>query len=328
MDNKKFFKEAKFGMMIHFGLYSILGGEYKGKVMPCIGEWAQSYFKIPNKEYHKLAEVFNPIYFDAEEWVKTAKNAGMKYMVVTSKHHEGFALFHSEADHFNVVDATPFKRDIVAELAEACRKYEMKLGLYYSQAIDWMSPDGQSGTKEKPRNVEGMSWGNEWDFPDQSHKDYRRLFEAKIKPQVKELLTKYGELLLIWFDTPMGIPEECSQELYEMVKTYQPDCLVNSRIGNGVGDYTSAGDNQIPDDDKGDMLFETPATLNRTWGYKPTDQDWKSAEEVLEIKNYLNERGINYLLNVGPDALGRFPGRAVEIFSEVGEKLRKNAGTS
>ena len=317
MDNKQWFKEAKFGMMIHFGLYSLLGGEWKGKRTDQIGEWIQSYFRIPNAEYHKLTTVFHPIYFDAEEWVKIAKDAGMNYFVMTSKHHEGFALFQSEVSKFNVVDATPLKRDIVGELAEACYKHDMKLGLYYSQALDWSHPHAAGHTAEE-LNCGVMSWGNDWDFPDNNRKDYKICYEEKIKPQVKEILTKYGELCLIWFDTPIGMPVECSQELYEMVKRYQPNCLVNSRIGNGVCDYESAGDNEIPADDKKGMLFETPATLNDTWGYKTFDQNWKSAKEVLRIKTHLNERGINYLLNVGPDPLGRFPAKAVEILKEVG----------
>ncbi len=323
MTNKEWFQEAKFGMMVHFGLYSLLGGEWKGKQMKQIGEWAQSYFRIPNAEYHKLTSAFCPIYFDAEEWVKTAKRAGMKYLVVTSKHHEGFALFKSDASKFNVVDATSFKRDIIAELAEACYKHDMKLGLYYSQAIDWSHPHGAGGGIHDDLNCGVMAWGNDWDYPDAKKKDYKICFEEKIKPQVKEILTKYGDLCLIWFDTPWNIPKECSLELYDMVKHYQPNCLVNSRIGSGLCkcDYQSTGDNEIPNDDKTGMLYEAPSTLNDTWGYKPCDQNWKSAEEVLRIKKHLNDRGINYLLNVGPDPLGRFPAKAVEILEEVGKRL-------
>ena len=316
MDRKAWFKEARFGMMIHFGLYSLLGGEWKGKCMDTIGEWAQAYFRIPNEEYHELAKVFNPVFFNADEWVRTAKEAGMNYFVVTAKHHEGFALFKSRASSFNVVDATPFGRDIIGELAESCRKYGMKLGLYYSQAIDWSHPDGLCA--QSSRNA-GMPWGNEWDFPDERVKDYRRCFEEKIKPQVRELLTNYGDLGLIWFDTPFDLPEVYSRELYDLVKELQPDCLINSRLGNGVCDYTSAGDNEIPEDDKGDMLFESPTTLNDTWGFKPTDQNWKTPEEVLRLKKHLNDRGINYLLNIGPDHLGRFPARAVEILKQLGK---------
>lgn len=320
MDNKQWFKEAQFGMMIHFGLYSLLGGEWKGKRIDQIGEWSQSYFQIPNKEYHKLAKAFNPIYFNAEEWVRTAKNAGMKYFVITSKHHEGFALFKSEASKFNVVDATPFGRDIIAELAEACYKLDMKFGLYYSQSIDWSHPDGAPTHKAK-LNCGVMEWSNVWDFPDIEKKDYMRCYNEKIKPQVKEILTKYGDLCLIWFDTPSGIPKECSLELYNMVKEYQPNCLVNSRIGaEGVKyDYESSGDNEIPEDDKSGMLYETCATLNDTWGYKSFDNNWKSLEEVIRVKNKLKKLGANYLLNVGPDGLGRLPAKSIEILEKVGQ---------
>lgn len=319
MTNKEWFKQAKFGMMIHWGLYSLPAGEWRGKRMVDIGEWAQAYFRIPNAEYHKLAGIFNPILFNAEEWVKLAKEAGMQYMVFTSKHHEGFAMYHSKVSKFNIVDATPFGRDVLAELAEACYKHDMKLGLYYSQDIDWSEPNGGGYKNGKTWCGDKAYWTNNWDFPDDEHKNYTQCFEDKIKPQVKEILTGYGDICLIWFDTPGTISPEQSEELFQLVKHYQPNCLVNSRIGNGRGDYGSAGDNEIPDDDKGDMLYETPATLNDTWGYKSFDNNWKDAKTVKQIKNHLNERGINYLLNVGPDYLGRIPGPAIDILREVGQ---------
>ena len=320
MTNKEWFKEAQFGMMIHWGLYSLIAGEWQGRRMPYIGEWAQQYFRIPNAEYGKLAEIFNPIYFNAEEWVKLAKEAGMQYMVFTSKHHDGFAMYHSKVSKYNIVDATPFKRDVVGELAETCYKHGLKFGLYYSQDLDWNHPDGGGYLTGKTWCDNSAWWTNNWDFPDKDAKDYSRCFEEKIKPQVQEILTGYGDLCLIWFDVPFTISPAQTDELYRFVKHYQPDCLINSRIGNGYGDYTSAGDNEIPDDDKGDMLFETPATLNDTWGYKSFDNNWKSAEEVLRIKNHLKERGANYLLNVGPDYLGRIPAPSVDILREVGRK--------
>lgn len=317
MTNKEWFREAKYGMMVHFGLYSLLAGEYRGKRMGnMIGEWIQPYFQIPNAEYEKLAGVFNPIYFNAEEWVRTAQDAGMKYFVMTSKHHEGFALFRSKADKFNIVDATPFGRDIIEELANACVKYGMKFGLYYSQALDWHERNAGGWEKEYGDNL-GIPWANIWDFPENEKKDFSEVFERKIKPQVKEILTQYGNLCLIWFDVPWTINVDQSLELYNMVKQYQPDCLVNSRIGALPGvkfDYRSWGDNEIPKEyQDNSMLFETPATLNDTWGYKAYDQNWKSAERIKEIRNHLNERGINYLLNMGPDPLGRFPAPAIEI---------------
>lgn len=318
--NKEWFKQAQFGMMIHWGLYCLPAGEWKGERMEDIGEWCQQYFRIPNEEYHSLAKVFNPVLFDAEEWVKLAKDAGMKYIVFTAKHHEGFAMYKSDVSAFNIVDATPFQRDVLQELSDACRKYGMKLGLYYSQEIDWSEKNGGGYTSGKTWCGGKAYWTNNWDFPDDENKDFTECFENKIKPQVKEILTGYGEICLIWFDTPGVITPEQSDELYEMVKKYQPDCLVNSRIGNGRGDYTSAGDNEIPEDDKGEMLFETPATLNDTWGYKSFDNNWKDADTVIRIKNHLNKRGINYLLNVGPDYLGRIPAPAEKILREVGKR--------
>lgn len=325
MDNKTWFKDAKFGMMIHWGLYSLLAGEWKGKRMPFIGEWAQTYFRIPIKGYSPLASAFNPILFDADAWVDTAVRAGMKYLVITSKHHDGFALYHSRVDSYNIVDATPYGRDVIAELAEACRKRDVKFGLYYSQDLDWHEPHGGGYTKGK--NHLGCSSTNDWDFPDNGSKKYEECFERKIKPQVEELLQNYGDLCLIWFDTPMTISPDQSRELFDLIKHHQPDCLVNSRIGNNMGDYRSMRDNEIPEEHMGDELVETPATLNDTWGYKSFDQNWKPAEEVLRLKRHLNERGINYLLNVGPDPLGRIPAPTLDILGELDAgKLRATAG--
>ena len=340
MNTHEWYKQAKYGMMVHWGLYSILGGEWKGRRTPLIGEWIQSYFGIKNEEYSQLASIFNPIYFNAEEWVIFAKNCGMNYIVVTSKHHDGFALYHSKVDCYNMVNATPFKRDIIAELAEACYKHGIKLGLYYSQELDWHDPNG--GGYDKTTGCSGIGWTNIWDYPDNSKKDFTRCFENKIKPQVEEILTKYGDLCLIWFDTPGVITKAQSLELYDMIKKYQPDCLINSRIGNGAYDYVSLGDNEIPSklpdnidklDKDWDMnglggfkyspygLYETAATLNDTWGYKYFDHSWKSPETVLKNKNHLNSMGINYLLNVGPDFLGRIPSISQDILLKVAESL-------
>ncbi len=321
MDNRQWFLEAKYGMMVHWGLYSLLGGEWKGRRMAEIGEWAQEFFRIPLSEYTKLCAAFNPVYFDAEEWVSLAKRAGMKYIVFTSKHHDGFAMYHSKASAYNVFDATPFKRDPVAELADACRKYGIKLGLYYSQDLDWQHPHGGGYTVGKIWCGDRAYLTNNWDYPDDSSKDYSICFKEKIVPQVKEILTGYGDLCLIWFDVPVTLSPDQTDELYRLVKFYQPDCLVNSRIGNGYGDYDSAGDNEIPDSDAGTRLRESPCTINDTWGYKSFDNNWKSADTILDLKNRLNSKKINYLLNVGPDALGRIPGPSVSVLEEVGRRL-------
>ena len=330
MNNIQWFKEAKYGMMAHWGLYSLLAGEYRDQRVKTYAEWIQSYAAIPNAEYELLARSFNPMYFNADEWIKLAKDAGMKYFVFTSKHHDGFAMFHSKADKYNVVDATPFGRDVVAELAEACYKHGLNFGLYYSQELDWHHPHG-GGYDQPSTSCAGVSWDNSWDYPDRSKKDFSICFEEKIKPQVTELLQNYGDLCLMWFDVPHTISKEQSLELNQLVKTLQPDCLINSRIGNGAYDYVSLGDNEYPEEmpreslkdvDMNDThgfkyspygLYETAGTLNGSWSFKYYDQNWITPEQVIARRKKLNSLGINYLLNVGPDGLGRIPSFSKEI---------------
>lgn len=335
MDMKTWFKQAQYGMMVHWGLYSLLAGEWKGRQGAAYAEWIQANQAIPNREYGRLCKAFNPVFFDADEWVRFARDCGMRYLVVTSKHHDGFALFRSRVDGYNVADATLFGRDVVAELAEACQKYGLKLGLYYSQDLDWHEEHG-GGYLSDPSWSAGITWENSWDFPDKSRKHYDLCFENKILPQVEELMRNYGELCLIWFDMPMTLRPEQSQRLYDTVKRFQPDCLVNSRLGNGRYDYVSLGDNEIPDvspenagKGSGDMndingfkpspygLYETAATLNNSWGYCAWDQDWKSPEIIAANRRRLNGMGINYLLNVGPDGLGRIPAASQRILREA-----------
>lgn len=334
MDNRTWFSEAGYGMMAHWGLYSLLGGEWQGRRVRHYAEWIQSDMPIPNVEYSKLAEIFNPVYFNSDEWIKLAKDSGMKYFVFTSKHHDGFAMYHSRADKFNIVDATPYGRDVTEMLAESCYKYGLKFGLYYSQELDWHHPHG--GGYDRFEHCSGVSWDNSWDFPDREKKDFSVCFEEKIKPQVKEILTGYGDLCLIWFDVPHTITKEQSLELNRLVKEYQPDCLINSRIGNGAYDYVSLGDNEYPskkpeNEDTGDMnaldgykyspygLYETAGTLGTSWGIKYFDTGTVSSETVAERRKKLNSMGINYLLNVGPDALGRIPVTSAETLLKANE---------
>ena len=263
MDNRTWFKQAGYGMMAHWGLYSLLAGEYRGRRVQDYAEWILSFMAIPNEEYAQLAKCFNPMYFNADEWIRLAKDAGMEYFVFTSKHHDGFALFHSKADSFNVVDATPFKRDVVEELANACAKHGLKFGLYYSQELDWHHPHG--GGYDNFAGCSGVSWDNSWDYPDREKKDFSICFEEKIKPQVEEILRNYGQLCLIWFDVPHTITPAQSRELFDMVKKYQPDCLINSRLGNGAYDYVSLGDNEYPD---GPPVEDPNADPNDLGGFK------------------------------------------------------------
>lgn len=337
MNNRDWFKQAQYGMMAHWGLYSILGGEYRGRRVQDYAEWIQSYMPIPNAEYEKLAGIFHPIEFHADEWIRLAKACGMQYFVFTSKHHDGFAMFRSKADKYNVVDATPFGRDVVAELGEACYKHGLKFGLYYSQELDWHHPHGGGYDQFAP--CSGTSWDNSWDYPDRSQKDFSICFEEKIKPQVQEILTGYGDLCLIWFDVPHTITKTQSLELNALVKRYQPNCLINSRVGNGAYDYVSLGDNEYPTeltpDENADPnslsgfkaspygLYETAGTLNSSWGFKYYDQNWITPEQIAQRRARLNSLGVNYLLNVGPDALGRIPSFSVEALRGAAELMKK-----
>lgn len=306
----EWFRAAKFGLFIHWGLYAIPAGEWKGKPIAGIGEWIMNRAKIPVTEYELLAAQFNPVKFNAEEWVKLAKDAGMRYIVITSKHHDGFTLFKSAVSKYNVVDATPFKRDIIGELAAACKKHGMRLGFYYSQSQDWHEADGA---------------GNNWDFPPNEEKDFDKYLRAKAEPQVREILTNYGPVALIWFDTPQMMTDERAGRFVEMVRQLQPNCLINGRLrADRFGfDYASMRDNQIPNQ-MTDGAWETPATLNDTWGFKKDDHNWKPPAEVIFKLVDIASKGGNYLLNVGPTAEGLIPLPSQDILRAVGRWLKVN----
>lgn len=319
------FREARFGLFVHWGLYAQLGGRYRGKSMEYIGEWIQSRYRIPNAEYSLLAKEFNPVRFDADEWAASAKAAGMEYVVFTTKHHEGFAMFATKASDYNIVDATPFKRDVFGELAAACRRHGLKVGLYYSQCLDWHEFDAADVVERRGTNrgnikppEPGMDWGNSWDWPDASRKDIRKYLKAKVYPQLKELLTNYGDIFLIWFDTAMGMTEEQTRELREYVRSLSPKTVVNSRIGFGLGDFGSMGDNQEMSG-KSDFARECPVTLNDTWGFKYDDHNWKSAGRVAEILAQTVSCNANVLLNVGPRSDGTFPEPSRRVLAELAE---------
>ena len=299
--------EAKFGMFIHWGLYALTAGKWKGKEVHGIGEWIMNREKIPYSEYSQLAKEFNPVDFNADEWAKIAYDAGMRYIVITSKHHDGFAIFKSEADPYNIVDATPFGRDPLKELAEACKKYGLKLCFYYSQAQDWAHPHGINNT---------------WDY-DEASKDFGIYFEEKCAPQLRELLTNYGPIGLIWADTPMNMAWEYSKKVRDLIAELQPGCLLNTRVGHNFGDYSSMGDNAYPAHAY-PKPWETPATINDTWGFKAGDRKWKSPAELIRLLVDICAKGGNYLLNVGPDAKGVIPKESVDILREVGAWLKVN----
>ena len=303
----RWFHDAKYGLFIHWGLYALPAGEWKGKRIPGIGEWIMFRTPVPVREYEQLAKQFNPVKFNADAWVQLAKDAGMRYIVITSKHHDGFALYDSKVSTYDVVDATPFKRDILKELADACAKHGMRLGFYYSQAQDWHDPNGI---------------GNTWDFGPDEKKDFDTYLRAKAEPQVRELLTGYGPVALVWFDTPRMMTPERAARFTEIVRTLQPKTLIDGRLG-AAGDYVTTGDNVIPPDVQSDA-WEVPATINHTWGYKSYDHDWKSPGQITFKLVDIVSKGGNYLLNVGPMADGLIPQPSQDILRAVGAWLKVN----
>ena len=304
--NTKWFTDAKFGMIVHWGLYSILAGSYKGEEAPRTCEWIMRNMRIPLAEYKELANQFCPTKFDARDYVRKAKKWGMKYIVVTTKHHDGFCLFDTKVSDYNVMN-TPYGKDVIKEFADACAEEDMVFCVYYSQMQDWEDPNGD---------------GNDWDF-NKKDKDFRKYFYDKCIPQVKELLTNYGKIGLVWFDTPYDMPVELCRELRDVVKELQPDCLINGRIGYNLGDFRNMADNCIPHDPYAGA-WESPMTLNTSWGYCEYDNHWADPSEVITRLSNIAAKGGNLLLNIGPDADGVIPEPSIEIMDKVGEWMEKN----
>ena len=311
-ERMEWFRHDKFGMFIHWGPYSLLAGEWKGQRVP-VGteaEWIMERFNIPVKEYREMARGMNPVNFNAERWVSLAKAAGMKYLVITAKHHDGFAMYHSRVSEYNIVDWTSFKRDPLKELSDACRKEGIRFCVYYSHREDWDHPDG---------------YGNNWDY-DRSKKDFERYLEQKSKPQLRELLTNYGPLGLVWFDRGIYTPQQAAK-FVNLVRSLQPHCLINGRVGNYaqelMGDYQDMDDNGMPTGGLGED-WETPQTLNTTRGYSKFDQQWKTPSTVIQRLVETVSKGGNYLLNIGPKADGTIPQPTVATLEQVGAWMRQN----
>jgi alpha-L-fucosidase len=309
----QWFQHDKFGMFIHWGPYSALAGEWKGQRIP-VGteaEWIMQRFNIPAADYREMAHHLNPVHFDAEKWVALAKATGMKYLVITAKHHDGFAMYHSKVSKYNIVDWTAFKRDPVAEISEACRKAGIRFCVYYSHREDWDHPDG---------------YGNNWDY-NRSEKNFDRYLEEKSKPQLRELLSNYGPVGLVWFDRGMDTPEHARQFI-GMLRQLQPRCLINGRVGNYgedlMGDYQNMNDNGMPTGGLQEY-WETPQTLNTTWGYSQFDQQWKTPGDVIHRLVEIVSKGGNYLLNIGPMADGTIPEPSLATLREVGVWMQANA---
>jgi alpha-L-fucosidase len=306
-DRAQWFRDAKFGLFMHWGLYSALGNEWKGKSYYGSGEWIMNRAKIPAAEYSKVAEEFNPTNFNAQDWAQFVRDSGARYLVITAKHHEGFAMYGSKVSPFNIVDATLYHKDPMTDLAAACRANGIKFGFYYSQFLDWHEPDGG---------------GNKWDFSE-AGKDYARYYHEKSIPQIRELLSNYGPLGLMWFDMPGGLSREETISFMNEVRRLQPQCLISSRVGNGFGDFRDFGDSQLPPtaiEGPWEALF----THNDSWGFVKNDMDFKTPQEIIHLLASTAARGGNLLLNVGPDGTGKIPETSLVDLREVGQWLKAN----
>jgi alpha-L-fucosidase len=304
-------REAKFGMFIHWGIYSIPAGVWKGQeVRRGAAEWIMLRARLPVKEYEQLAGQFNPAKFDADEWVTLAREAGMKYLVITAKHHDGFAMFESKASKFNIVAATPFGRDPLKELSAACRKQGLQFGVYYSHSAEWHHPGGL---------------GNDWDYDkNRTEEQFEQFLNEKSIPQVRELMSSYGPISLIWFDAPGRITRERADRFKQIIRELQPDCIINGRLFKpDGGDYIDVGDNTAA---PGVLQcdWEIPAKMNGTWGYKSYANDWRSTAQLVFTLVDVVSKGGNCLLNVGPTAEGVIPPEAVKRLREIGAWMKVN----
>jgi alpha-L-fucosidase len=303
-------REAKFGLFIHWGVYAVPAGFYQDKPVKGIGEWIMNRGKIPMAEYQQFAKEFNPVKYDAEAWVKLAKDAGMKYIVITTKHHDGFALFESKVNDWNMVKATPYGKDLIRPLADACRKHGIRLGFYYSQAQDW--------------NNGGSASGGKWDKA-QEH-DMDDYIDRVALPQVKEICSNYGGFPdVIWWDTPTGMNTNRAQKLFDAVQALKPNVIQNNRLGGGFKGDTETPEQKIPARGFPGRDWETCMTMNDTWGFKRDDHNWKSAQTLIRQLCDIAGKGGNYLLNVGPTSEGLIPQPSVDRLGEVGKWMRVNS---
>jgi len=331
----QWWREARFGLFIHWGVYSEWAGVYNGHPQLKGGaEWIMNRSKIPVAEYREKAKSFNPIHYNPDTWVKMARDAGMKYIIITAKHHDGFALFNSKASDWNVVEATQYGKDLLKPLAKACRKYGMPLGFYYSQAQDWTNPGGAVSRKpasdgwlnpdsakidEYTKNHNGH-----WD-PIQDTRSFQDYIHEVAVPQVKELLSNYGKVAVLWWDTPTNMTKEAALELQSLL-SIQPHIITNDRLKKPdfPGD-TRTPEQKIPGLQEIDTTdWETCMTMNGTWGFRASDTNWKSPAMLIRNLCDIASKGGNYLLNVGPMADGNIPEASIRILGEIGKWMKVN----
>lgn len=306
-ERMQWWKDAKFGMFIHWGLYAVPAGTYNGKQISGIGEWIMNRGKIPVSQYRAYAKQFNPVNYNPEAWVKMAKDAGMKYIVITSKHHDGFALFDSKVTDWDVM-ATPYAKDLLKPLVEACHKEGMKIGFYYSQAQDWNHPGGAAN-------------GGHWDKAQDG--DFDAYLDKIAVPQVREILSNYGEMDILWWDTPQDMTAARAEKFLPILKEH-PKLITNNRLGGGYKGDTETPEQFVPSTGFPGRNWETCMTMNDTWGFKSYDQNWKSPETLIRHLTEIVSKGGNFLLNVGPNALGEIPQPSVERLAAIGKWLAVN----
>ena len=313
----EWFTDAKYGMFIHFGLYSQLGGEWNGKIIDGYAEWIQANVDIPAQEYAMLVTTFNPADFNADFIAKTAKDAGMKYIVITSKHHEGFCLWDSKYTNYDVA-STPFVgRDILKELSIACKKYDLKFCTYYS-IIDWHHPSQE-------RNIDGDNRLGKWRHI-RMKSNRKQEYITYMKNQIRELIENY-DTEMIWFDGDWVYWWDMTsgENLYQYIRELKPEILINNRVAKRKQFEKDFGtpEQEHPEESL-DYIWEACYTMNNSWGFKKSDTDWKDANTVLNKLKDINSKGGNFLLNIGPDGNGNVPQESVEILLEAGKILKND----
>jgi alpha-L-fucosidase len=318
-------RDARFGMFIHWGAYSVPAGSYKGERIGT-GEWIMNSAPVPILEYEKFVHAFNPVKYDADAWARTAKTAGMKYIIITSKHHDGFAMFDSKVSSYDLVDAAPYHRDAIKAIAAAAHRQGLRFGVYYS-IMDWHHPDAQAPN-----------------FPDYNksgahNPHFGRYVDTYLKPQVRELLTQYPEIDVLWFDGEWiaDWTDDRGRDLYNFVRAIKPSIIVNNRVANrregltgvakgggvGLGDFGTP-EQQVPAEGIPGADWESCMTINDNWGYQSFDDNWKTPRFLLRTLVDVASKGGNLLLNVGPTSLGEIPHESVSRLQEMGQWLRVN----
>lgn len=327
--------DAKFGMFINWGVHSLYGGVYKGHRQARGGaEWIMNRCKIPVTEYREMAKKFNPDKYDPEAWVKMAEDAGMKYLVICMKHHDGFALFDSKASDWDVVDSSPYGKDLLKPLAEACKKHGIKLGIYYSQANDWINPGGTAARrlmKEGWPNPDSTIIDNytkehdgHWD-PLQETATFDEYVDRVAVPQVRELLTNYGEISILWWDYATQMKSYQGANKLNDLLSIQPNIITNDRLHPDFLGDTKTPEQAIPDPDTVDgQNWETCMTMNSSWGYNSLDNNWKSSDKLIKNLVQIVARGGNYLLNIGPKADSTFPRESIDRLKDIGNWMKIN----